>query len=87
MCFSPGRWGGEQFVAIIANTHLLVLEDVAERLRLLVAASAARSQEIRVTISVGGADATKNDTLESLFRRADDKLYEAKNFGRNCIRI
>jgi diguanylate cyclase (GGDEF)-like protein len=83
-----GRWGGEEFVAIIGNTPLPMLKDVGERLRMLVERSGLKgAQEIQVTISVGGTVAIPEDSIESLIRRADDKLYEAKRAGRNCVRM
>jgi diguanylate cyclase (GGDEF)-like protein len=43
---------------------------------------------LRATISVGVAEATANDeSADNLLLRADAALYEAKNSGRNCVRI
>jgi len=82
-----GRWGGEEFLAIIGNTPLTGLTEVAERMRVLVEHSGlAEPHKIQVTISIGGAEAKPDDTIESLIHRADEKLYEAKKAGRNCVR-
>jgi diguanylate cyclase (GGDEF)-like protein/PAS domain S-box-containing protein len=83
-----GRWGGEEFLAIIGNAPRHLFGEVAERMRLLVARSElTEPREIRVTISIGGALAQPDDSVESLIRRADEKLYEAKKAGRNCVRL
>jgi diguanylate cyclase (GGDEF)-like protein len=82
-----GRWGGEEFIAVIANTteeHLLL---TAERSRKLVAASAldAGLSQIRVTVSIGAMIAQAEDTPQSLVQRADSLMYRAKAGGRNRV--
>jgi diguanylate cyclase (GGDEF)-like protein/PAS domain S-box-containing protein len=78
-----GRWGGDEFVAIIHNTQPKVLQDIAERFRMLVEQSSMDS--LKVTISIGGTLALKDDDSESAVRRADGNLYKAKNSGKNCV--
>jgi diguanylate cyclase (GGDEF)-like protein/PAS domain S-box-containing protein len=83
-----GRWGGEEFVAIIANVEEKALREVAERMRMMVEHSLLNAPEyLFVTVSIGGAQALADDTVESLVRRADEKLYLAKHAGKNCVRI
>ncbi len=82
-----GRWGGEEFVTIVANSaDVSRLSQVADRLRAMVAQSTLRENPgLRVTVSIGAALANSDDTIETLLRRADEKLYEAKNCGRNKV--
>lgn len=83
-----GRWGGEEFIAVIANADAQLLHEIGTRLRILVAHSALDDpQSLSVTISVGGAEALVEDTPESLLQRADKKLYEAKHTGKNRVCI
>jgi diguanylate cyclase (GGDEF)-like protein/PAS domain S-box-containing protein len=82
-----GRWGGEEFVAVITNTteeHLLM---TAERCRKLVAVSAldVGSSQIRVTVSIGATMVRAHDTPHSLLKRADALMYLAKAGGRNRV--
>ena len=42
---------------------------------------------LRITISIGIAESTKLDTLNTLLERADAALYSAKHAGRNCVVI
>ena len=42
-------------------------------------------KKLQVTISIGGAIITKDDTEMSLFERADKAMYRAKNNGRNQV--
>ncbi len=79
-----GRWGGEEFVAIlpgIAKNEALVL---AERMRRAVAGNDLAG--LSVTASFGVAAYRTGETVAELFERADQRLYEAKNGGRNTVR-
>jgi diguanylate cyclase (GGDEF)-like protein/PAS domain S-box-containing protein len=83
-----GRIGGEEFVAVIANIDGSTLYDIGNRMRILVAGSSLESpKSLSVTLSVGGAVAAPDDTMESLLARADEKLYEAKKAGKNRVCI
>jgi len=82
-----GRWGGEEFIAVITNTteeHLLIS---AERCRKLVSVSAldTGSSHIRVTVSIGAIMARADDTPQSLLKSADSLMYRAKAGGRNRV--
>lgn len=82
-----GRWGGEEFVAIILNVTEDRLYAIADRLRMLVEQSSLSvgRDTIRVTISIGATLALENDTVETLIRRSDQLMYRAKTSGRNCV--
>jgi two-component system cell cycle response regulator len=81
-----GRWGGEEFLAILPEASLDVARTVAERMRGVVAAAsfAAPDGPVRVTISAGCAAGVGRS--HELLRQADAALYEAKSAGRNTIR-
>jgi diguanylate cyclase (GGDEF)-like protein/PAS domain S-box-containing protein len=81
------RWGGEEFAAIILHVDARQLVLVAEKFRAMVAASGLRlpGQSIGVTISIGAAAAQADDSAETLVKRADQALYEAKRLGRNRV--
>ncbi len=84
------RWGGEEFVAIVNVSNKDDLVKVAERLRLLVAASSYKLDDgktIQVTISIGGTLVTKTDTVKIAIARADENMYYAKRNGRNQSQI
>ncbi len=65
------------------------LHQMAERLRGLISSISVPFGKIRIcpTVSIGATIARPDDTLESLFKRADEALYEAKDSGRNQVRI
>ncbi|MCL5021884.1 MAG: GGDEF domain-containing protein [Nitrospirae bacterium] len=82
-----GRWGGEEFVAVILNVQGDVLCGIADRLRMLIEQSSLIAGEttIRVTISIGATLACREDTIETLLQRADRLMYRSKASGRNCV--
>jgi len=91
-----GRFGGEEFVALLpgADTHAAV--NVAERLRrrietteiLVEGRNAPGMQRVHVTASVGVASTpSKSADLDDLLRAADNALYAAKHGGRNTVRV
>lgn len=83
------RWGGEEFVAFIANIDPVALRSLAEKLRKLVEQSRPRlnNELVVVTVSIGATISQMNDTPEGLIRRADRLMYRGKLSGRNCVMI
>ena len=80
------RWGGEEFLILVPRASASVVADLAERIRHLAERSwvaLADGTQARVTVSVGGAQVRAGDTIESVADRADSRLYECKNAGRN----
>jgi len=84
-----GRWGGEEFVAILPGVDAMELERVAERYRLLVEETTLPLEEgeIRITISAGATLARRDDTVESLVARADGLMFKSKRLGRNLVTV
>lgn len=78
------RWGGEEFVCLLPDTDAKEAVAVAERMRARVG-NVSFAHAGHVTISVGVASARPDDTPETLFRRADKALYQAKKDGRNQV--
>lgn len=82
-----GRWGGEEFIAIIVNVESKKLGAIAERYRLLVEQSqlVRDPENIAVTISIGATLSRPDDTVESIIKRADKLMYHSKELGRNRV--
>ena len=82
-----GRWGGEEFVAVLENVSHTSLPVIANRFRLLVENSylSVGDEKIRVSVSVGATVARPDDTVESLLRRADQLMYQSKKTGKNRL--
>jgi diguanylate cyclase (GGDEF)-like protein len=83
-----GRYGGEEFLIIFENASLDVARDLSERIRIRVLADPfiENSTKLHVTVSLGVAEAHDGDDAQTLIRRADMALYEAKTAGRNRVR-
>ncbi len=84
-----GRWGGEEFLAVVVNVDIETLSTVAERLRSLVAQSRLPQDgdNITVTVSVGATLVLPGDDSRSLMERADQAMYQSKAQGRNQVTL
>lgn len=83
-----GRYGGEEFVILLAQSDIPSAREVAERLRTLVADLSFNSdgETLSVTISLGIACITADvPSLSALIDRADQAMYAAKQAGRNRV--
>lgn len=84
------RYGGEEFVIIMPDTLEQFALQVTERIREKIEATVltlADGTELRVTVSIGLAMRNPDDTVETLLKAADVALYQAKNNGRNQIKL
>lgn len=82
-----GRYGGEEFVILLPETRPESARLVAERLRQSITTEPFTTDAgpLRITVSIGVAEAADLDTLGALIERADAALYAAKEAGRNCV--
>jgi diguanylate cyclase len=86
------RYGGEEFAIILPQTSLddalKVAQQIREQLSGLRYVSSQTNESIgTVTASFGVAQLKPSEGKRSFIQRADTKLYEAKNNGRNCVRF
>lgn len=83
-----GRWGGEEFVAVLPETASEDAEAVAERVRTAVAHHTFwAAGGAHLTCSIGVAAYPQNaDTRDGLIEMADQAMYVAKRLGRNQVR-
>jgi diguanylate cyclase (GGDEF)-like protein len=83
-----GRLGGEEFVVFLFHTPIQAATRAAERIRQAIAETPLEieSNRIEITVSIGIATYQPQDqTIETILRRADDALLQAKHQGRNRI--
>jgi diguanylate cyclase (GGDEF)-like protein len=81
-----GRWGGDEFLVICSEAAAPDGHIVAERLRLAVEAHSFQPG-LRITISLGVAEAQEGDTPVALLGRADAAMYRAKAAGGNRVEV
>jgi diguanylate cyclase (GGDEF)-like protein/PAS domain S-box-containing protein len=85
-----GRWGGEEFVAILHDISSAdALRAAAEKVRSLIETSRLdlNGNSLTVTASIGATLLNSNDTPEILVRRADGLMYRSKQAGGNRVTI
>ncbi len=77
------RWGGEEFVVLMADVEATALGDLAERCRVLIAQSSVANGEgrVSVTASIGVTMLNHTDSATTSIRRADELMYESKRSG------
>lgn len=82
-----GRYGGEEFVALLDSATTEQAIDVATRLcrRVHRLDIVANGDDAMITVSIGIAIHKPADTLEALVERADQAMYSAKLNGRNQV--
>ncbi|WP_119307135.1 GGDEF domain-containing protein [Cohaesibacter haloalkalitolerans] len=93
-CLRPddvlARYGGEEFIALLPRAGLQEANIMCERIRHAICHEPVivRDQQIHVSASIGAAVASDADgTLQQLINAADQKLYQAKEKGRNRVEL
>lgn len=79
-----GRWGGEEFLVILPETPISVVQEVAEKLRKVVESHDFELPQ-HITISAGVTVVQTDETLDKVLQRLDSALYMAKKTGRNRV--
>lgn len=80
------RWGGEEFMILVIETHVEGAKVFAERLREEIE-KCCFDIDKKITCSFGVAGFNETDDTEAIIKRVDEALYEAKNSGRNKVCI
>ncbi|MFP4009749.1 MAG: GGDEF domain-containing protein, partial [Spirulinaceae cyanobacterium] len=83
-----GRFGGEEFIAILPETDRNTALEIAQRLREAIAQMVVpyETNLIQITVSIGVTTYhPRDDEFKKVLARSDNALYAAKNQGRNCV--
>jgi polar amino acid transport system substrate-binding protein len=80
----PGRWGGEEFLVICPETDEAGALLLAEEIREAVEADPFEIDQ-QVTMSFGVTEVGPELDVESMVRSTDERLYLAKEYGKNRI--
>ncbi|MDO9491031.1 MAG: GGDEF domain-containing protein [Acetobacterium sp.] len=78
------RWGGDKFILTFPDTHLQLAVEIAEKLRVMIGEHSFEKIG-HLSCSFGVAAFKEGDELDSLVRRADERLYIAKRQGKNKV--
>ena len=83
------RFGGDEFMAFVPDTRVDEAHRIAEEIRENVETHPFEKDGIPLspTISIGVSGFQSDDSMESLFKRSDEALYQSKNSGRNRVSI
>jgi diguanylate cyclase len=85
------RYGGEEFAILMAGASLRQAEPRLREILKTVSASVYefehenRVEHLAYTFSAGAAESVPADTADSIIKRADEGLYDAKHRGKNCV--
>ena len=81
------RWGGEEFILILDDSTLADAKNLAERIRQTVMDSVCNfnGDALKVTMSFGVSEISASLSIEDNVKIADDRLYRAKETGRNRV--
>ncbi len=79
------RWGGEEFVILLPDSELSSALKLAETLRAKVAETDFEPVVKQITCSIGVARWNEGENSDQLLKRVDEKLYTAKEGGRNRV--
>jgi diguanylate cyclase (GGDEF)-like protein len=82
------RYGGEEFAIVLPEIDGANALSFADKVRKLVEKAPFKFEDtkIQVTVSIGVATCDDAADAAALIKKADDKLYEAKAAGRNCVK-
>jgi len=83
---SAARWGGEEFLLLTVEADEIVAKKVSEKINSVLSQTEFKPVEA-ITVSIGITQVVEGDTNESIVKRSDQALYQAKNNGRNRIEI
>ena len=79
-----GRWGGEEFLIVCKGSTEAGAIELAEKLREKIGL-ADILRDRAVTASFGVCEWRQGDTIDSLLPKVDERMYQAKRAGRNCV--
>jgi diguanylate cyclase (GGDEF)-like protein len=81
-----GRYGGEEFLAVLPSCTAEGAVEVAERVRQAIA-NEPLANEVEITVSIGVSQWRSGQEIHDLLHEADVAMYGAKQSGRNCVEV
>ncbi len=81
------RVGGDEFAVVLSDARLDAALQVGERLKRAIAADPHSLRALGVTVSVGAVELREGEAAESLLKRADSAMYDAKRGGKDRVTV
>jgi len=79
------RFGGEEFILLLPETGIKGSSYVAEKIRKFISDDKLTDLNLKITVSLGVASRDETNNLEETIKLADNRLYKAKNNGKNRV--
>lgn len=81
------RWGGDELLIFLPETSLAGAAEAAEKIRhrLTEVPLLVGGEQLHLSVSIGVAEAARDEAVTEVVRRADEALYRAKQAGRNRV--
>jgi diguanylate cyclase (GGDEF)-like protein len=79
------RWGGEEFLILLPDTHIKGAKTLAEKLKDNIKGTLTKTIGNNVSVTIGVAEFAAGDTFNTCFKRADKALYHGKQSGRDQV--
>lgn len=85
------RYGGEEFAVLMAGASLKQAEPRLKDILRSIAAGVyefdhdGRTERLTYTFSAGVTESSASDSADTIIKRADEALYDAKHRGKNCV--
>lgn len=80
------RWGGEEFIMIVPNSDMNGAAEIAEKIRLKIMESVCCFEELEIKVTMSfGCGSFGELSIDDSVKAADEKLYKAKESGRNRV--
>jgi len=80
------RWGGEEFLILLPTATIENAYKLGEKIRIAIQ-DFDMDESLKITVSIGITEVKIGDDIKDSVKRADTALYEAKDSGRNCVKI
>jgi len=83
-CF---RYGGDEFTLLLFDSNLEEARKISEKIRQAIEISHINymDNEVQVTVSMGVSSSNETSNMQSMIYKADERLYESKNSGKNKV--
>lgn len=79
------RYGGEEFMIVLEDSTREEINELLKRMKESIGQFGRDTKNIEITFSGGVVEYHREDKVTQLFNRVDEKLYQAKNAGKDTI--